>query len=250
MGKLSLKKYFLTLFFINIISMHAFAAQVANVQYIHDYITQKHGINVPIKATNTLQIANVKYLLTAVDCSNEILNGMATSYGTGTYATMAAVDTAAVIDAVNRLIVKTCLAVKDVATTADNVGRCAYYSGGTVQLSIGSNVIQPFSFFPGYIVMGTCSTATKPSGCYTDTVNTWTNNCISSISYSASGTYCWCRLKRLSDGVISARHVHMDNRGSASYCAQVCPNVCAGYLHSQYNGGDVKGLGATLLAAF
>jgi hypothetical protein len=84
----------------------AHAAQAANVQYIHDYIYKKHGITVPIKTTTPLQIANVKYLLCAVDRGNEIMNGAATTnYCNHALATTQAVDTVAVIDAVNRLIV-------------------------------------------------------------------------------------------------------------------------------------------------
>jgi hypothetical protein len=80
------------------------AAQAVNVQYIHDCIYKKHGITVPIKTTTPLQIANVKYLLCAVDRGNEILNGTATNYCNHALATQQVVDTVATIDAVNRLI--------------------------------------------------------------------------------------------------------------------------------------------------
>lgn len=82
------------------------AAQVANIQYIHNYITKKHGITVPIKSSIPTQIANVKYLLCAVDAANLALNGSATtSYCTHALATQQVVDTSAVIDAVDRLVV-------------------------------------------------------------------------------------------------------------------------------------------------
>jgi hypothetical protein len=87
------------------------AAQAVNVQYIHDYIQQKHGITVPIKASNPLQIANVKYLLCAVDRGNEIMNGVATNYCNHALATQQVVDTVATIDAVNRLMKRTTFSV-------------------------------------------------------------------------------------------------------------------------------------------
>jgi hypothetical protein len=80
------------------------AAQVVNVKYIHDYIYKVHGVTVPINASNPLQIANVKYLLCAVDKANSICGWMTTDYCNHTLATQQAVDTVATIDAVNRLV--------------------------------------------------------------------------------------------------------------------------------------------------
>jgi hypothetical protein len=94
------------------------AAQAVNVQYIHDYIQQKHGVTVPIKASNPLQIANVKYLLCAVDRGNEIMNGVATNYCNHALATQQVVDTVATIDAVNRLMKRAVFSVTLTGTDA------------------------------------------------------------------------------------------------------------------------------------
>ena len=87
------------------------AAQIVNVDYVHQIINRKlaaMGATKMIKqnAPNG-QAANMKYLLTAVDAANEILNGAATTnYGTGEYATTVAADTVAANTAVETLIKK------------------------------------------------------------------------------------------------------------------------------------------------
>jgi hypothetical protein len=136
------------------------AAQAVNVQYIHDYIQQKHGITVPINASNPLQIANVKYLLCAVDRGNEIYTGgMATTdYCNHTLATQQVVDTVATIDAVNRLIKDT------------NCYRAGYYNAsGTCTICtkdyycpIGVTGRTPCG--DGYVTSGTG--ATSAASCY------------------------------------------------------------------------------------
>ena len=82
------------------------AGQIANVDFVHRYITQKWGITVPIKHGNIYQAVNVKYTLCAVDKANEILNGTppTTTYCNHPLATLQAIDTTKVIDAVDRLI--------------------------------------------------------------------------------------------------------------------------------------------------
>ena len=81
------------------------AAQIVNVDYIHKLITQEWDITVPIKTDNITAAANMKYLLTAVDVANEILNGeKTTDYGNTKFATTQAVDTIATNQAVNTLI--------------------------------------------------------------------------------------------------------------------------------------------------
>ncbi len=85
----------------------AHAAEMVNVEYIHNAIKQKWDITVPYNAAleNPRVAANMKYLLTAVDVANEILNGeKTTNYGNGEYATMQAADTIASIQAVESLV--------------------------------------------------------------------------------------------------------------------------------------------------
>jgi hypothetical protein len=75
--------------------------QIANTQYIYNTLYAKWGTSFQPAAGTATQAANCEYLLKMVDKAN----GNSTSYGTGSYATKQVVDTVAVNDAVNRLIV-------------------------------------------------------------------------------------------------------------------------------------------------
>ena len=57
-------------------STHAMAAQIANVEYIHNAIQKKWDITIPYneQLTNPRVAANMKYLLTTIDRANKILN--------------------------------------------------------------------------------------------------------------------------------------------------------------------------------
>ena len=89
------------------VAICAHAAQVVNVDYVHKLIAQKWDISVPIKTNNIMAAVNMKYLLTAVDVANEILNGeKTTDYGNTEFATLQAADTVATIQAVDTLIEK------------------------------------------------------------------------------------------------------------------------------------------------
>lgn len=93
--------------FLFLCSSVAYSGPVINVQYIHDLIAQKWQINVPYHSelTDKNVVANMKYLLTAIDVANKKLNGWpTTSYARSEYATQAAVDTVATETAVNTLI--------------------------------------------------------------------------------------------------------------------------------------------------
>ncbi|MBR3782815.1 MAG: hypothetical protein IKL14_05550, partial [Alphaproteobacteria bacterium] len=86
----------------------AYSAQIANVEYVHKMIEQTWDITVPYNsALNSVkQIANMKYLLSAIDVANHMLNGSATTdYGNGEFATLQATDTDTVNTAVETLIV-------------------------------------------------------------------------------------------------------------------------------------------------
>ena len=90
-----------------LVAVCAHAAQVANLDYVHKLIQQKWDISIPIKADNPMLAANMKYLLTAVDVANEILNGeKTTDYGNGEFATLHAADTTATNTAVETLVQK------------------------------------------------------------------------------------------------------------------------------------------------
>ena len=83
------------------------AAQVVNVEYVHNAINRAWNITVPYNQnlTNPSVVANMKYVLTAVDVANAMLNNSATSnWGTSQYATRQVADTVAVDAVVAGLI--------------------------------------------------------------------------------------------------------------------------------------------------
>ncbi len=85
------------------------AAQIANVGYVHKMIEHKWDISVPYNPnlSDVRKIANMKYLLTAIDVANEILNGeKTTDYGNGEFATTQIADTVATNQAVETLVKK------------------------------------------------------------------------------------------------------------------------------------------------
>ena len=85
----------------------AFAGQIVNVEYIHNFIQQRWGVTIPYNAalTNPYVVANMEYLLTAVDVTNAILNEQQiTNWGTSEYATKQIADTVATAEAINKLV--------------------------------------------------------------------------------------------------------------------------------------------------
>ena len=89
------------------VALCARAAQIVNVDYIHKIIQQEWDVTVPIRTNNIMAAANMKYLLTAIDVANEILNGeKTTDYGNGEFATLQAADTIATNQAVETLVRK------------------------------------------------------------------------------------------------------------------------------------------------
>ena len=85
---------------------NAHSAEMVNVEYIHQYLNTRWGIDLPRNPlTNPYAAANMKYLLTVVDIANEYLNGdKTTDYGNSEYATLAAADTVATNTAIDTLI--------------------------------------------------------------------------------------------------------------------------------------------------
>lgn len=99
----------LILFLFMLIIMPVQSAQIANIDYIHTAIADKWNITIPYnrEITNVGVAANMKYLLTAIDVANEILNReKTTDYGNGEFATMVAADTVATDTAVETLVRK------------------------------------------------------------------------------------------------------------------------------------------------
>ena len=85
----------------------AHSAEMVNVEYIHQYLNARWGIELPYnpELKNPKVAANMEYLLTVVDIANEYLNGeKTTSYGTGEYATKLAADTIATNTAIDTLV--------------------------------------------------------------------------------------------------------------------------------------------------
>ena len=82
-------------------------AEMVNVEYIHQYLNARWGIELPYnpELKNPKVAANMEYLLTVVDIANEYLNSeKTTSYGTGEYATKLAADTIATNTAIDTLV--------------------------------------------------------------------------------------------------------------------------------------------------
>ena len=104
-----MKKLLCILFSFLFFICNAHTAQIVNVEYIHNLISQEWDITVPYNPalSNVKSIANMKYLLTAIDVANEILNGeKTTDYGNGEFATTRITDTIATNQAVEQLIKK------------------------------------------------------------------------------------------------------------------------------------------------
>ena len=143
------------------------AAQVANLDYVHKLIQQKWDISIPIKADNPMLATNMKYLLTAVDVANEILNGeKTTDYGNGEFATLHAADTVATNQAVETLVRKIDKGPEFTLTTTPNTSNFSF------SISAAGEFVVDWGD-------GTVETKTKP-----DTTNTtYTHN------YATVGAY-------------------------------------------------------------
>lgn len=126
------------------------AAQVANVEYVHNSIKQKWGIEVPYNADldNPHVAANMKYLLTAVDVANEMLNGMCIGlyedgkcFGNSDFATTVATDTVATDTAVETLIKKPEYKFF-ITTTETQTFSFKISAAGTFYLDWGDGILQ------------------------------------------------------------------------------------------------------------
>ena len=109
------------------VALCAHAAQIVNVDYIHKIIQQEWDVTVPIRTNNIMAAANMKYLLTAIDVANEILNGeKTTDYGNGEFATLQAADTIATNQAVETLVRKIDKGPEFILTTTDDTNSFSF----------------------------------------------------------------------------------------------------------------------------
>ena len=107
MGGWMFRKILSVLFAMFMFLPMARGAEMVNVEYIHQYLNTRWGIDLPYspELTNPRVAANMKYLLTVVDIANEFLNDeQTTDYGNGEYATLAAADTVATNTAIDTLV--------------------------------------------------------------------------------------------------------------------------------------------------
>ena len=121
----------------------AHSAQIVNVEYIHNAIANRWDITIPYNPalTNPRVAANMKYLLSAIDVANEMLNGEPTTYGTGEYATSVAADTVATDTAVDELVKKTEKYVFTMRYSSFEEG-LNLYAAGTFYIDWGDGVEQ------------------------------------------------------------------------------------------------------------
>ena len=93
---------------VSIVSISALAveyAPIANLEYVHNAIANKHDISVSYNPAivDITSAANMKYLLTAIDVANQ-MQGVSTTYGDSEFATEYAANIITVDEAVNTLI--------------------------------------------------------------------------------------------------------------------------------------------------
>ena len=89
------------------LSVSAHAGQAINVEWVHDFIRQEHGLDIPYGPNlySPKQVVNMDYVLKVVDIANAMLNGDGwTNYGESEYATREVADTVAGIYCIRYLI--------------------------------------------------------------------------------------------------------------------------------------------------
>ena len=86
------------------ITMSAHAGQAINVEWVHKFVKQEHGLDIPY-ADNPKLVVNMEYVLKVVDMANAYFNGDGwTNYGESEYATREVADTVAGIYCIRNLI--------------------------------------------------------------------------------------------------------------------------------------------------
>ncbi len=214
------------------VSINAGAGQIANVKYIHDYINQKHSVNINIANPLQTQAANMKYLLCMVDLVNQELNGAPPTvrYCDHALALQQAVDTTAVVGAIDSLVSLSGsgdpylhLALADYPgvytySSEFNALHPTYLSQTVTIDPVKEEDLEFAGIYPGYYVQSIC---TNEFGSYGEP----------GLSESfGQGTFCWCRAKRKanaqnSDWIYSYNLNAPDSTACAKNCGTVCVNA-------------------------
>ncbi|MCL2748815.1 MAG: hypothetical protein FWE50_01950 [Alphaproteobacteria bacterium] len=177
---------FLSLFFTG----NLLAAQVVDVDFIHQYISQKHDIDIPIK--NSAQqhwAANMEYLLCTIDVANEGRCNN-TNYCASPYSTQQAVDTVAAINGINSLITANLCS----GSSCDaNQMPCSFdiVSFGTIRRCIGGFLSCDTESCPSDGSLGSCGCppGTMPDGNGSCTMPT---PCTNGQQVEYQGKICTC----------------------------------------------------------
>jgi hypothetical protein len=228
--------------FMCIMPRTAACGQMANIEFVHSYIQQKHGITVPTSEPNINKAVNVRYVLCTVDVANRILNGGATTdycnhalaaeTTVNGVAVNPAADTVTVINAVDGLI------CAEIAALQEDYNNGIYtwngkewcrlpntYNGESVthygitsyDAALKGKLDGRAAIYPTYYVQSMCSDTPR---LYAQPGNP---------AYAPTGINCWCRLKRRSDNANAASWVSHYDFTSAAHCDKSCPVSCAAY---------------------
>ena len=211
-----------------LVAVCAHAAQVANLDYVHKMIQQKWDISIPIKADNPMLAANMKYLLTAVDVANEILNGeKTTDYGNSEFATLHAADTVATIQAVETLVQKVEKYKFTLTTTPDT-------SSFSFSISAAGEFVVDWGD-------GTVETITKPDTTNTtyshnyDTANTYTIGLSGQATAYSSGRCTWSHCDYTSISFSNNTNLHAVSGSLGEIFGILSDGTMANFSRSFYN---------------
>lgn len=118
-----IRRIFIALISLIFVGNVAYGAQAVNVEYIHKLIKDRWYVDIAFANEAQIRnIANMKYLLAAIDIANYKINGWSsTNWANSTYATMQVADTVAAQYAVENLIksIQFPFSIKTTKTTQD-----------------------------------------------------------------------------------------------------------------------------------
>lgn len=125
-------------------NLHVYAGPVANVDFVHKQIKNVWGLDVPFSKhlQDVSVIANMEYLLAAVDRTNFLMNGRETSWyhQDAEFATKQAIDVDATVKAVNTLVKPQVLVLRTVPNTATVSVQLAV--AGDFRIAWGDGIVQ------------------------------------------------------------------------------------------------------------
>ncbi len=226
-------RFCLSVFFgVLCVSSDVIAAQIANVKYIHDYINQKHSVNINIANPLQTQAANMKYLLCTVDVVNQELNSElpAVRYCDNALASQQVVDTNAVIGTIDSLVSLSDgdpylqLAIDDYSEiyTYSSEFNALHPNYTITSVTISTDLeerLRQANVYPYYYIQAMCSTKNQMDDPETR---------IGTPTYSWGGGYCWCRAKRKIDAT-NGYWILAPIIGTLSNCGKDCPGACADF---------------------